>query len=369
MPLESSWSTIGDLVRSVRQKIQHLGKSLGIVHSSSEATARDELKAIAKEHGDPNPPVPEEHPENRQRSPDSATTNGNAGEHTEPQSFMDRMRSNEPQPEDADIAAMANAAYAPDEQFGLKLPSGIRRFTDEEKRNIGLDPRDLNHESGFYAELFHAQSKEGENYTVLAIRGTDTDRFIPALKDWGTNAIQAAGIHSGAYEHAAQVAKKVQESGIENLVIAGHSLGGGEADIAGLATGCPVVTFNAAGPSDPTIEWTVAQSNDPTIRGMTLDEAKTNAFGRTRAYFIGTPGEKANENWEPLSRFQDDLPIPKALGRPIPLTNTVKKLDDSDKLDPAKILEREVAMHNMPNVIEAINKDQPWKSNSPGTAD
>ncbi len=92
----------------------------------------------------------------------------------------------------------------------------------------------------FAAELY----SNGSAY-VLAFRGTE-----PNWADWYTNVAQAAAgpLAPTQYQEAVALAQRVGQSvGGAELTMTGHSLGGGLAAAAAIATGRSAVTFNAAG--------------------------------------------------------------------------------------------------------------------------
>ena len=75
----------------------------------------------------------------------------------------------------------------------------------------------------------------------------------------------------GQYHKAAELADKVQEyTGQKNLIITGHSLGGGLASIASAVTGSKAYTFNAAG------------LHSKTLKDQKLSE---NSMGHIQAYY------------------------------------------------------------------------------------
>lgn len=87
---------------------------------------------------------------------------------------------------------------------------------------------------------------------VLAFRGTEP----LSVEDWIEDIKQAFG--SGKqYENAVELAKSLNKKAKKQkktLRIAGHSLGGGLATAAALATGCEAIVINAAGVSEDTIQ-------------------------------------------------------------------------------------------------------------------
>lgn len=115
------------------------------------------------------------------------------------------------------------------------------------------------------------------NY-VLAFAGTDD------FSDVQTDIMNAAGLPTVYYQYATEVAQKVQQAlgpEADNLVITGHSMGGGMATVASIATGAPAVTYNAAGPGVSAVSYAADQA------GITPKEAKAAAdAGNIRAYHV-----------------------------------------------------------------------------------
>ncbi|MEC4766136.1 Mbeg1-like protein [Halomonas sp. CUBES01] len=95
---------------------------------------------------------------------------------------------------------------------------------------------------GFSATL----SKTDSGQWVLAFRGTDGVN----QEDWSNNAKQALMGSSSQYDNALELADRVKRVLGEDVLIAGHSLGGGLAAAAAYETGLDAVTFNAAGLHD-----------------------------------------------------------------------------------------------------------------------
>lgn len=119
-----------------------------------------------------------------------------------------------------------------------ELPEGWKEATED----INIEKERWENESGFKASLYY---NEKENIYILAFAGTEN------LKDWVTDIRQGVGLDDGKrgqYRKAVELARKLQHKiKKENLVITGHSLGGGLASIASAVTGSNAYTFNAAG--------------------------------------------------------------------------------------------------------------------------
>lgn len=217
-----------------------------------------------------------------------------------------------------DAAILAQVTY---EAFDLPDDS---RFEEIDPESIGLRASEFsNSESGFSATLFR-NTLTGEY--VLGFRGTDG--FVNP--DNISNLQQGLGISSEQYRQATRLARDVnRNSAVDgNLSFVGHSLGGGLASAAALATGQDAQTFNAAGLSEG-------------------EQARiAEQFGRqtpnVTAYYI---------QGEVLSTLQDSTPLtPNAFGRRIALEAP------SLTLPPAanNPVDRSFALHGIRVVIEAL---------------
>jgi RHS repeat-associated protein len=102
--------------------------------------------------------------------------------------------------------------------------------------------------TGFKSRLFE-RSENGKTEYAYAFTGTQ----FTSLRDWYNNAGQLLGI-SKQYDQAISNAKLLaRELGPESITYVGHSLGGGLAIAAALATGSNAITFNSAWLSQATI--------------------------------------------------------------------------------------------------------------------
>ncbi len=100
-----------------------------------------------------------------------------------------------------------------------------------------LDQGVRREDDGFKA--IAVQGPDGQ--VVIAFGGTD----LTSAKDWYANAVQFAGGIPSQYEHALDFTRKIQAK-YGDVVLTGHSLGGGMANYAGGMTGLPGVGFNSA---------------------------------------------------------------------------------------------------------------------------
>ncbi|MGS2724772.1 RHS repeat-associated core domain-containing protein [Porticoccus sp. GXU_MW_L64] len=104
------------------------------------------------------------------------------------------------------------------------------------KADLGIDAVVDDPASGFQAKIL-----EDDQGTIISFRGTDEG------KDWGTNIPQGVGRETKQYELAIKLATDVKSVVDGNLLLTGHSLGGGLASAASIVTNTRAITFNAAG--------------------------------------------------------------------------------------------------------------------------
>ncbi len=98
---------------------------------------------------------------------------------------------------------------------------------------------------------------------AVVFAGTDMSKWnvtspsmLPYNPDVDADILQSLGMMSGQYYQALQLALSLKEKlGNVPLTFVGHSLGGGEAALASIVTGCPAITFNPAALSDGVMEW------------------------------------------------------------------------------------------------------------------
>ena len=161
-------------------------------------------------------------------------------------SFADQVRGTAPKKGvDLEMAYIASDVYKTD-STGSAGPGGWSRLSDNDLLAHGIDPQNLHSDAtGFQAGIY----TDGHGDYVLAFAGTD----FKSIADWRANLGQGLGLQTAQYRQAEVVAQDAREAFGDNLAITGHSLGGGLASAASLATGTPAVTFNPAGLSDQTL--------------------------------------------------------------------------------------------------------------------
>jgi hypothetical protein len=127
-------------------------------------------------------------------------------------------------------------------------PAGYHVATAGELGKLGLKPQDMTSTQSAFRARLYVKSAGGESSYVVAFRGS-TDG-----SDWKANFQQGVGLPSDHYARALTIGKALNRHPEANVTITGHSLGGGLASAAAVATGRDATTFNAAGLSDTTIK-------------------------------------------------------------------------------------------------------------------
>ncbi|WP_024892037.1 DUF2974 domain-containing protein [Luteimonas huabeiensis] len=208
--------------------------------------------------------------------------------------FADQVRGQDPQPGiDKDLALLSQDVY----QTDASGPIGAAGWTRVEHLPPGITTPLQSDASGFQAQIY----TDGNGNYALAFAGTE----FTSGADWLANLGQGLGFETAQYRDAMALAQEASAEWGDNLVITGHSLGGGLASAASLATGNPAVTFNAAGLSDQTLR----------DLGFTPNGARELAAdGQVRRYTV--------ENDILTAVQQNGSPLPDALGHQLQLENT-----------------------------------------------
>lgn len=121
-------------------------------------------------------------------------------------------------------------------------PAGYRVAGAGDLDRLGLTPEMLEQPGS----SFRARVYVSGNDVVVAFRGSQTG------EDWKNNVQQALGLNSESYAKALEIGRQIARTDAK-VSFTGHSLGGGLASAAAVASGREAVTFNAAGLSDGTI--------------------------------------------------------------------------------------------------------------------
>lgn len=209
-------------------------------------------------------------------------------------------------------------------------PDGWTRMDDASLRAVGVNPALLQDtRSGFGANFYTGP----HGHIVLAFTGTDEGR------DWRHNFGQGLGLRDAQYDQAIELAGEARRAFGGELVLTGHSLGGGLAAAAAMVHEVPAVTFNAAGVHDRTLERL----------GFDADVLKHEAAqGLVRSYAVKS---------ELLTHLQEDsFPLkyvmPDAPGHRIELPDP-DPLSFGERLIPGRMLLHRVDLHYIDAVMEA----------------
>ncbi|UNK42380.1 DUF2974 domain-containing protein [Luteimonas sp. S4-F44] len=227
-------------------------------------------------------------------------------------SFATEVKGTAPQPErDLQFSLMANDSYTLSGPGGVTgtaaeaelKEAGWTRLVPSKDGSHLLDaqgnqipiPADKLHDAqtGFDAAIY--QNADGQY--VVAYRGTD-NWGLGEGGDSRANGGQGLGMETAQYSKAMELANLAMDTFDDgNVAITGHSLGGGLASAAMLATGAPGVTFNASGLSNNTLASLGFNPNG--ARSELADS------GQIRRYVV---------DGDPLTAAQQDLPSLPILG-------------------------------------------------------
>ncbi|PPU75258.1 phospholipase [Xanthomonas cucurbitae] len=257
-------------------------------------------------------------------------------------SFAESMRGQHPQPQDRQFPALLQDLYATANQRREGAPETFApladrwsRMDDSALRQAGIDPALLHDgKSGFDAAFY----RNDQGQVVLGFCGTDEG------KDWKHNIGQGLGFDDAQYASAIQLGSQARQAFGDQVVISGHSLGGGLAAASAMVNDIPAVTYNAAGVSDRTLER----------QGLDAAAAKDYA-GSTliRGYHVKN---------ELLTHLQEDsIPLkwamPDAAGHQIELPDP-DPLSFAQRLVPGMMFKHRLDLHGMHAVIKA--QDLQW---------
>jgi hypothetical protein len=171
------------------------------------------------------------------------------------------------------MASLSLAAYTQHPVGAGQKPSLPPGFPSD--YTVAKNYSDPSSHSLFKATLF--ENKRNHTYT-LAFTGTDQK-----AEYLNTNLPQGAGRPTAQYNEAINLARSLKhEYGGRLSDITGHSLGGGLAAAAGMATGTRTTTFDAAGVNPKTMQMNNAPWN-PSV--VTNYDVQDELLGRVQNYY------------------------------------------------------------------------------------
>ncbi|PPU40395.1 XVIPCD domain-containing protein [Xanthomonas arboricola] len=265
--------------------------------------------------------------------------------------FAESMRGQQPQPEDRQFPAVLQDLYATASQRRegsaetfAPLPNGWTRMDDSTLQRAGIDPGLLHDaKSGFDAAFY----RNDQGQVVLGFCGTDEG------KDWKHNLGQGLGFDDAQYASAIQLGSQAKQAFGDQVVISGHSLGGGLAAASAMVNDIPAVTYNAAGVNDRTLER----------QGLDASAAKDYASSELiRGYHVKN---------EILTHLQEDsIPLkwamPNAAGHQIELPEP-DPLSFGRRLVPGMMLKHRLDLHGMDSVMKAQDMQSPGQAQGAGS--
>jgi hypothetical protein len=199
-----------------------------------------------------------------------------------------RLRRDMDDVENARAAKAVYLKYDPDAPAELKVPPpGFLEPSDEELASLGLKqsmlaPDNTNFRAAVYKRDPAVWGDDPQPAYDVVFRGSTL-----APEDWQNNFAQNANNESSYYQRAVRIGNALAESGnSDQVLIVGHSLGGGLASAAQGGSGAMATTFNAAGLNPKTV-----------ARYSTLDDHTSSDASKITAYRVdGEVLTKTNES-------------------------------------------------------------------------
>jgi len=144
--------------------------------------------------------------------------------------------------------------------------------------------------SGFKSQLYES-TENGVTQYVYAFAGTEDWR------DWIADGLQLPG-QSEQYAEAINNAKLISNTvGVDNLTFVGHSLGGGLAQAAALATNGRAMTFNPAWLSNSTIETFGLNTSNGNIQNFVISNDLLNSLQTTSQMYTSRLQHLGQDNF------------------------------------------------------------------------
>ncbi|WP_369310621.1 ankyrin repeat domain-containing protein [Providencia rettgeri] len=232
------------------------------------------------------------------------------------------------QKKDYILALLSQGAY----HKGWQQILGVEKLNRAQLNALGIDADLLSDgSSGFQANICRY-----ENLYILCFAGTND------IVDFYANIRQGLGQYEPQYFQAVGLANILFNSVNGKMICTGHSLGGGLASIAALASQSPGIAFSPAGLAKNTVNRI----------GLNYDVAEQLAGeGLIRFYTV-------QYDW--LDSLQNTLPIPSALGTRIKMAYSEQS--SWKNWLPHRLLTRSFIAHTMVKIIKVMCKQKPWNN-------
>lgn len=269
----------------------------------------------------------------QQRASDGAT-----GSMAAPSSRSSDLVDEEGRPTPDGYLAFAKAAGGQSE-----LPPGWNEVTDDELRELGIDPERLHTEHGLDAMI----ARDASGHYVLAFEGSKPDRHDV---DWTRENARSAGGSGVAFGLTGQAVADVYGAldpgtsteeamnlglalktavGVDNMVITGHSLGGRHAAAASIVTGAEATTFNAAGLTNDDVLYARTVTGDDVAYGEYLGGRLTGGASLRAGLDTGQITNYTSSG-DPLTAVQNLTPAFGAAGKQVVVGGGGHGLDNFD---------------------------------------
>lgn len=232
------------------------------------------------------------------------------------------------QKKDFVLAMLSYGAYHTDWQQML----GVERLNTTQLNALGIDAELL----GDVTSGFQANICRYNDLYILCFAGSND------IVDFYANIRQGLGQYEPQYYQSVGLTNILFNAVRGNLICTGHSLGGGLASIAALASHSPAVVFSPAGLARNTVNKI----------GLDYDVAERMANeGLIRFYTV-------QYDW--LDSLQNTLPIPSALGTRIKMAYSEQS--SWKNWLPHRLLTRSFIAHTMVKIIKVMCKHKPWNN-------
>ncbi|ELX8378403.1 ankyrin repeat domain-containing protein [Providencia vermicola] len=210
---------------------------------------------------------------------------------------------------------------------------GVERLNHQQLSDIGVDPRLLSDKAtGFEAHICRMN-----DLYIISFAGSNE------LIDFYADIRQGIGCFEPQYFQAVNLTNVLFNASKGNMICVGHSLGGGLATFASLASQTPCIGYTPAGIAKNTLRQI----------GMDYQEAKKMAEnGLSRFYVV-------RYDW--LDLLQSLSPFPSALGSRILLDYYDDRKSWRDWL-PHRIVTRNFIAHTMPKILKMMCHFAPWSN-------